>query len=101
MRMLLLAFRQSIDHDTQEWLKELDVKGFTKTPKVFGLGKAGTAFNSMPWSGSNCMILAPLKDERPMQAVDRLREFCDRLAQKQEHPKVPLRVFPLPCLRLM
>ena len=45
MRMPLLVFRQSLDHDRQQFLEEPAVKGFTEAPKVFSLREAGTAFN--------------------------------------------------------
>jgi hypothetical protein len=101
MRMLLLVFRQSLDHDLQQLLKEPDVKGFTEAPTVFGLGEAGTAFNSMAWPGSNCMILAAMGYEQAAHLAERLLEFRDRLAAKQHHAKVPLRIFPLPCVRFI
>jgi hypothetical protein len=101
MRMLLLVFRQSLDKDLHEMLEELDVKAFTEAPKVFGIGEAGTAFNSMTWPGSNCMILAAMEDEQATPVVERLVEFRDCLAEKQHHAKVPLRVFSLPCVRLI
>ena len=40
-------FRQSLEQDLQQMLKELDVKAYTEAPKVFGIGEAGTAFNAM------------------------------------------------------
>jgi hypothetical protein len=39
MTMLLLVFRQSLDQDLQQLLKELDVTSFTEAPKVFGWEK--------------------------------------------------------------
>jgi hypothetical protein len=44
MKMLLLVFRSSLDHDLQQLLKELGVKAFTEAPKVFGAGKPERRF---------------------------------------------------------
>lgn len=101
MTMLLLVFRQSLDHDLRQLLKELDVKAFTEAPKVLGLGEAGTAFNSMDWPGSNCMILAAMEEGQATRVTERLREFRDRLAKQQHTSKIPMRVFALPCERLL
>jgi hypothetical protein len=101
MTMLLLVYRQSLDQDLQQLLKELDVTSFTQAPKVFGMGEAGTAFSSMAWPGSNCMILAAMEEAQATHVIERLREFRDRLAQTQRKNKVPMRVFALPCERLI
>ena len=62
MTMLLLVFRESLDHDLRELQKELEMKVFTEAPKVFGVGDAGTAFSSSAWLGSNSMILPATND---------------------------------------
>jgi len=95
------GLRQSLNHGLQQLLKEPDVKGFMEVPTVFGLGEAGTAFNSMAWPGSNCMILAARGYEQAAHIAERFLEFRDCLAAKQHHAKVPLRIFPLPCIRLL
>lgn len=66
MKMLLLAFRQSLEQDLLQLLKKLDVKAFTEALKVFGMGEAGTAYQSLGWPGSNSIILAAM--ERAGQA---------------------------------
>ena len=101
MTMLLLVFRHSLDEEILQLLKEMDVKSFTEAPKVLGMGEAGTAFSSMAWPGSNCMILAAMEDDQATRVVARLREFRDRLAKQQGKNKIPIRVFALPCERLI
>jgi hypothetical protein len=101
MTMLLLVFRHSLDEEILQLLKEMDVKSFTEAPKVFGMGEAGTAFSSMAWPGSNCMILAAMEDEQATRVVARLRDFRDRLSKQQSKNKIPIRVFSLPCERLI
>jgi hypothetical protein len=62
MTMLLLVFRESLDHDLRQMQKELEMKVFREAPKVFGVGDAGTAFSSSAWLGSNSMILLATND---------------------------------------
>lgn len=101
MKMLLLVFRQSLDQDLQKLLKDLDVKAFTEAPKAFGVGKAGTAFSSFARPGFNSMILAAMEEEQADRVVARLRAFRDQLAQRQQGAKIPMRVFTLPCDRVL
>ena len=101
MKMLLLVFRQSLDQDLQKLLKDLDVKAFTEAPKVFGMGEAGTAFKSFAWPGFNSLILAAMEEEQADRVVARLRAFRDQLAQRQHGAKIPMRVFILPCERVL
>jgi hypothetical protein len=77
------------------------VKAFTEAPKVFGVGESGTAFNSMAWPGSNYLILAAMEVEQVNHVIERFREFRDRLAKNQRNNKIPMRVFALPCERLI
>jgi hypothetical protein len=90
------VFRQSLEQNLQQILKELDVKAFTEDPKVFAIGEASTAFNSMVWRGSNRMILAGMEDEQATRLAARLREFCDRMIEKKHRTKIPLRLFSFP-----
>jgi len=101
MKMLLLVYRQSLDHDLQKLLKDLDVKAFTEAPKVFGMGEAGTAFSSFDWPGFNSMILAAMEEKQADLVVARLKAFRDQLAQRQQGAKIPMRVFTLPCERVL
>lgn len=101
MTMRLLAFRYSLDEEVPRLLKELDVNSFTEAPKVFGMGEAGTAFNSMDWPGSNCMFLAAMEDTRAAQVVERHQVFRDQLAARQRQAKIPLRLFSIPCEQLI
>ena len=101
MTVRLLAFRYSLDEEVPRLLKELDVKSFTEVPKVFGMGEAGTAFNSMDWPGSNCIILSTMEDEQATRVAAGLREFRDRLIKRQCNNKIPIRAFAFPCERLI
>jgi hypothetical protein len=62
MTMLLLVFRESLDHDLRQLLKELEMKAFTEAPQVFGVGDAGIAFSSSTWPGSNSINLSATND---------------------------------------
>ncbi|TAJ27878.1 MAG: hypothetical protein EPO64_05095 [Nitrospirae bacterium] len=101
MKMLLLVFRQSLEQDLLLLLKELDVKAFTEAPKVFGMGEAGTAYQSLGWPGSNSMILAAMEEEQAERVVQRLKLFREHLAQQQHGAKIPMRLFAIPCEHLV
>ena len=101
MTMLLLIFRQSLEQDLHQLLADLEVKAFTQAPKILGMGEAGSTFNSFPWPGHNCMIIAALEDPEADKVVKRLREFRDDLARRQKGAKIPMRVFAFPCTRLI
>ncbi len=105
MKMLLLVYRQSLDHELRDLFDELGVKGFTEAPKVFGIGEAGSAFSSSgpaaDWPGHNAMILAAMEDEQAETVVAGLKNFSDRLAKHRNARKVPMRVFLLPCERVL
>jgi hypothetical protein len=47
------------------------------------------------------MILAAMEDDQATRVVMRLQEFLDRLAKQQGKNKIPIRVFALPCERLI
>ena len=47
MKMVMVVYRQSLDEDIRHLLKSLDVKAFTESPKVVGIGEAGHAFSSL------------------------------------------------------
>jgi hypothetical protein len=97
MKMLLVVFRQSLEEDVLTLLSDLNVQAFTESPKVFGVGEAGSAFSSIDWPGHNCMIFSALPDEQAEVVVRRLRSFCDELSQRQHGAKIPLRIFLFPC----
>jgi hypothetical protein len=105
MKMLMLVYRQSLDHELRLLFKELGVKGFTEAPKVFGVGEAGTAFSSSgpaaDWPGYNSMILAAMEDEQAKTVAASLKNFSDRLAKHRNGQKVPMRLFLLPCERML
>ena len=47
------------------------------------------------------MILASMENEQATRVVAGLLAFRNVLMEKHPHTKVPLRVFPLPCKRLL
>ncbi|MDE3241361.1 MAG: hypothetical protein KGO52_01415 [Nitrospirota bacterium] len=106
MKMLLLIFRQPLEHDLLQLLEELDVKAFTEVPKVFGMGETGAAGQSFGWPGYNAMVLAAMGEEQAERVVQRLKKFHDHLAQQQhmstlkpstQWGKVPIKLFAIPC----
>lgn len=99
MTMLLLVFRHSLDEEMLQLLKEMDVKFFTEAPKVFGMGEAGTAFNSIAWPGSNCMIPASMEGTQAAQVIERHQVFRDQLAAQERQAKTRW-AFSIPCEQL-
>ncbi|GIW55693.1 MAG: hypothetical protein KatS3mg082_2097 [Nitrospiraceae bacterium] len=53
------------------------------------------------WPGHNAMILAAMEDEQTKTVVASLKHFSDRLAKGRNGQKVPMRVFLLPCERVL
>jgi hypothetical protein len=99
MKLLLVIYRQSLEEDVRQLLQELDVKAFTESPKVFGIGEAGKATSSFEWPGYNSLILAAMEEDQAAQVIRGLQSFRDRLAERQLGAKIPMRVFVLPCER--
>jgi hypothetical protein len=101
MKMLMVVFRHSLDQHIRQLLQELDVKAFTEAPKVFGMGEAGQAYDSFDWPGFNALILAAMEDDQAAQVIGKLKAFRDGMSQKQQGGKIPMRVFTLPCERII
>ncbi|HEU4506413.1 MAG TPA: hypothetical protein VFR79_16390 [Nitrospira sp.] len=97
MKMLLVIYRQSLEDDVRDLLRDLDVKAFTEAPKVFGIGEAGTANSSFEWPGCNSLILAAMEEDQASKVIGELQAFRDRLSKRQNGAKIPMRVFALPC----
>jgi nitrogen regulatory protein PII len=97
MKMLMLVFRQSLEDDLLQLLEELDVKGFTETPKVHGKGETGKTFQTFGWPGYNSMIMAAMEDEQADLVVKRLKIFSSTAQRRQHVAKIPLRLFAIPC----
>ena len=96
MKMLMVVFRQSLEEDILQLLREQHVKAFTEAPKVFGVGEAGNAFASFDYPGHNCLIFSALPDEQAEQVAGMLKAFRNRMEQRKG-VNVGLRVFLLPC----
>lgn len=101
MKMLLLIFRESLDEDLRELLRDLNLKAFTKAPKVLGSGDAGRAADSLQQPGFNSLILSALDDDQAGMVIARLTILRDELSRNQHGAKIPLRVFVLPCEQVL
>jgi hypothetical protein len=97
MKMLLVVFRQSLDDDMRELLRDLKLKAFTEAPKVLGIGEAGQAGGTLKEQGYNSLILSALEDGHAIIVISKLQAFRDELSRNQHGAKIPLRVFVLPC----
>lgn len=101
MKMLIIVFRDSMNQEIRQLLKDLDIKAFTEAPKVLGTGEAGAAFDSFDWPGTNSMIFSAMEEDQEKRVVAGLKRFRDQLAKQQHGAKIPLRVFVLPCLQVV
>lgn len=100
MKMLMIVFRESLEGDVMNVLKELGVTAFTELPSVVGAGETRAAFQSFRSFASpqsNSMVLTALADEQAEKVIAGLRAYRDRSAQRQHGAYIPLRVFALPC----
>ena len=101
MKMVMVIYRHSLDQDIRRLLKELDVANFTEAPKVLGIGEAGHPFGSLTWPGHHAIILSAMEELQADRVIDVLKEFRDHLVQVQAGAKIPIRVFVLPCERVV
>jgi hypothetical protein len=101
MKMLLVIFRRSLDHEMRRFLKGLDLKALTEAPKFFGIGDAGQACDAFHLPGFHSMILAGIDEDQTERVLEELKGFRDHQAALQHGAKVPMRVFILPCERVM
>ena len=101
MKMIVIVFRQSLDHDLLNLLETLDVKAFTQAPEVWGQGESGHAFGSFSWPGCNSLLLAAMPDARIAEILSAIRRFRDDLSRNQHGASVPLHVFTVPCEQVL
>jgi Nitrogen regulatory protein P-II len=95
VKIVMLIFRDSLDDDIRNLLKEFGVKAFTEMHNVTGLGETGAAFHSFAWPGCNSMILAAMPEKDADRLIKGVREFRDRRVHHQHGLKLPLRAFVL------
>ena len=101
MKMVMVVYRHSLDQDIRRLLKQLDVTNFTEAPKVFGIGEAGLAFDSSTWPGHHAIILSAMEELQADRVIEVLKEFRDHMVQLRGGTKIPMRVFVLPCERMI
>lgn len=101
MKMVMVIYRRSLDQDIRRLLKELDIGNFTEAPKVFGIGEAGLAFDSLTFPGHHAIILSAMEELQADRVIEVLKEFRDHMVQLRGGTKIPMRVFVLPCERMM
>lgn len=100
MKMLMIVFRESLEEDVMKVLKELEVTAFTELPSVVGAGEARAAFHAFRTLASpqaNSMVLTALADDHAEKVIQGLHAYRDQLSQRQHGAYIPLRVFALPC----
>jgi hypothetical protein len=98
MKMVIVIYRRSLDNNLRHFLKSIDVKSFAESPTVSGID-AGHAFGT--WPGHHAMILSAMEDHQAERVIARLKDFGDQCAQLQGGAKIPMRVFAIPCERVI
>ncbi|MGH7257531.1 MAG: PG0541 family transporter-associated protein [Nitrospiraceae bacterium] len=101
MRMVMVIYRHSLDQDLRRLLKSLDIKAFTESPKLLGVGETTHACGASTWPGHNAIILSAMEDDQAERVIGMLRKFRDHMVELQGGAKIPLRVFTLPCERVI
>ena len=101
MRMVIVIYRHSLDQDIRRMLKSLDLKAFTESPKLLGVGETTHACGASAWPGHNAIILSAMEDDQAERVIGVLREFRDHMVQLQGGAKIPMRVFTLPCQQVV
>lgn len=99
MKMGIVIYRRSMDDDSRHFLKSIDIKPFTGSPIVPGIAETGHAFCSFP--GHHAMILSAMEDNQAERVIGKLKEFRDYWLQLQGGAEIPMRVFAVPCERLI
>ena len=99
MKMVMVIYRHSLDHDIRHLLKSIDIKSFAESPTVSGMADAGCAFGT--WPGHHAMILSAMEDNQAERVIDMLKDFRDQWVQLQGGVKIPMRVFAVPCERVI
>ncbi len=97
MQMLMIIMKESIEEDVRALLRKHEVTAFTEINEATGQGEAGATLHSLSWPGFNNVILAAMPEEKTNQVIAALVKYRDRLEEKQQGRKVPLRAFSLPC----
>jgi hypothetical protein len=101
MQMLMIAFRSSLEEQILALLKRHDVAAYTEIYKVHGAGEAGSAPGGpgSVWPSSNSVLLIALSETQADAVVATLQQFHAEWEGDPQRPKLPLRVFTLPCVQ--
>ena len=100
-KLLMITFRQSLEHDFAQKLHELEMKTYTMISGVSGMGETGAAPSRFGWSGANSIIFLVLNEEQEKFVVEKLKAWHDQLAEHHPSLKVPMRIFVLPCSQIL
>jgi hypothetical protein len=98
MQMLMMVFRTSLQSEVLP-LVEQEKLPFTRLDGVQGKGAAGSVSGSVPWGGSNTVLLLAVPDERLSPFRERVHQFQDGLKAHAKSVGVPFHTFVLPCIQ--
>jgi hypothetical protein len=101
MKMVVITFRRSLEPEVLSLLEKMGIHAYTEIPKVHGIGEAGPAFGSFAFPGENIMILLALPRERAYCMIEAFEALRDRLTKQQHDAKIPMKLFVLPCEKII
>ncbi len=97
MKMVMAVFRDSLEDDVMEILKQENVSGYTLVPKVAGGGSSGEVAGSFLQPGFNALLLVAMPDEVVTRVVADVKALHARRAKEFPEAKTMVHVFVWGC----
>ncbi|MEP7152702.1 MAG: hypothetical protein ABI856_13420 [Nitrospira sp.] len=98
MQMVMMIFRTSLQSEVLPLVEQEELP-FTRFDGVQGQGATGGVSGSVPWGGSNTVLLLVVPDERLSRFHERVHQFQDGLKAQAKSVGVPFHIFVLPCIQ--
>ncbi|RMH34286.1 MAG: hypothetical protein D6690_10850 [Nitrospirae bacterium] len=98
-KLLIFIFRRSLEETVAHLLHDLNVHNYTLIHSgVVGRGTSGIVEGTFEKPGENAVLLLELPDKDVPMVVEKFKEFHE-IHEAKYH--VPLRLFVLPCERII
>ncbi len=83
MKLILISYNVAIDEEVMKALKEVEVSGYTKLPRVLGEGKtSGPHLDSHIWPGTNTLLVIAVEDNKKDQIFTQVKKLRQRLGKE-------------------
>ena len=83
MKMVMIVYNVGIESEVMELLKELEIEGFTRWPRVQGQGNtSGPHLDSHIWTGVNSVLAVAVEDDRKDKLIERIKEVRKKLGKE-------------------